>query len=798
MNQISNSSERKKCLRESQSARRRRRPNRQARNSDNKMGVSLSSWSATALSLILAMQSDKSAAFAFTPISTSAKAEMGTSSMSSQPSQFRTSMQFRYTDEDEDAHGHANQNTNPSHSHTSISPVNRRTHTSANANSSSMLDSEVMPGPEPSKQASYFEAMYSMNVPSHSHESYEEVGAFGIPIQNLNNDDLAGMPSWLKPSGFMADGKLNALRAIMRDQDSYLSHLEAEQVISSIREASNGNQEMISGAVDFVLILVETMEMGVVTLIAAAYHYCDAYDARQQSAVNPSGFSHTEYWNKYNLEESANSDRAIKIGQDADQIIIDAATIKRAEMISSASLKSRRPSESESASMRKMLLSETHDWRALAIRSAACLYRLRGIYENFEFRNENGYDSAYPSDDVRVARQALDIHAPLASRLGMHRLKNEIEGAAFRILYRRQYDKVTELTHLNKPCDPEDDNCVVSSFKDGMRLVLDTVTEEVDHLLRRDPCFSKYVGTYKVTGRIKEPYSLWRKMLKVGAKNVLDVPDALALRVVFKGKKMSPDEAVEVTRSRETALCYYIQQMCTSKFRPLRDGRFKDYVANPKPNGYQSLHYTAVAEMEGDAWPFEIQIRSNEMHQVAEFGLAAHWDYKSLGSSNPDPSNLSSPHYAFKLDQCSAAYLRSIQEWHWQRAQARGTWQTDSYSNALEFENGSEMTERQRARDARDEHLAPYLDALMKDHSDLAREHVFIFMSRNENETGQILELPAGACILDALREGGRAFGFTSNRYIEESIIYNGSQSSVTQQLSNGDIIRIPADAFSP
>ena len=104
------------------------------------------------------------------------------------------------------------------------------------------------------------------------------------------------------------------------------------------------------------------------------------------------------------------------------------------------------------------------------------------------------------------------------------------------------------------------------------------------------------------------------------------------------------------------------------------------------------------------------------------------------------------------------------------------------------FERDPETTERLRARD---EHLAPYLDALMKDQSNLSREHVFVFFS-TEDDDGHVLELPNGACVLDALRESERAFGFTSSRMMEQNIIRNGSVTSVTQQLRNGDIITIP------
>jgi (p)ppGpp synthase/HD superfamily hydrolase len=408
---------------------------------------------------------------------------------------------------------------------------------------------------------------------------------------------------------------------------------------------------------------------------------------------------------------------------------------------------------------------------------------LRGIYQNFE-DNKKGLASnrSYSPNDLRVAREALAIHALLASRLGMHRLKNEIEGAAFRILYRRQYDTVTSLTHLSKPCN--EDDCSASNYNDGMRLVLDKVSEEVEQLLQNDPYFTKYVDHYKVTTRVKESYSLWKKMkLQLKSDSILEVSDALALRVVFSAKKMTPDEDDEVTSARDRALCYYVQQTCTHKFKPLEDGRYKDYIARPKANGYQSLHYTAVMEFENDQWPFEIQVRSDEMHHVAEFGLAAHWDYKAQDSTASAGNESAQHHYAFKLDQSSDAYLRSVQEWHWQQAQARGAWLTDSSSSSL-FQKDAEMTERLRDRD---EHLAPYLDALMKDHSNLSREHVFIFLT-NENDDSHVLELPKGASILDALRESG----ITSSRELEAQLIRNGSLTSITQQLGNGDIITIP------
>jgi ppGpp synthetase/RelA/SpoT-type nucleotidyltranferase len=762
------------CISSNMEERRRKRVLR----SSDRSNRSKFSWSQIALSLFLA---GSESVLAFAPSANEA-ASFSTSSLPYVPG-YSTSIKFKNVDEgnDEASILRSARGQSPS-----SLEKNNRTNSSGSSHSSTANASTNNSSVNTSAQATMES---NADISKFDFETF-----FAPPSTTMTKNGHANgyrnqMPSWLRPSGDLAAGKLIALREIMKQSDSYLSQLEAEQVISAIKEASQGDLQKVAGAVDFCLVLIETMEMGVATLIAAAFHYCDAYTARQLSATeSDTSFSHLKYWSKQNQEDVySDTARAIKIGQDAHQLIKDSARIKRAELSASEGLKSR-PTPKESANIRKMLLTETHDWRALAIRSAASLYRLRGIYEHFEENerdNGNGSSpSAYSSYDLRVAREALAIHAPLASRLGMHRLKNEIEGAAFRIIYRRQYGTVTSLTNLSKPC--VQGQCSASTFNDGMSLVLEKVTAEVEHILQNDPYFTKYVDHYKVTARVKESYSLWKKMkLQLKADSILEVPDALALRVVFSAKKMTPDEDREVTSARERALCYYVQQTCTKKFRPLKDGRFKDYIARPKPNGYQSLHYTAVTEFEDEQWPFEIQVRSDEMHHVAEFGLASHWDYKA---QEVGPTVDSKTHYAFKLDQSSDAYLRSVQEWHWEQAQGRGAWLTDSSTSPL-FQRDAEMSERVRARD---EHLAPYLDALMKDHSNLAREHVFIFLT-NENDDSHVLELPKGACILDALRESERTLGITSSRVLERQIIRNGSLTSVTQQLGNGDIIMLPS-----
>ncbi len=780
-------------MRNRSTRRRRKMVNRSRFSSRDNTAAGYWRHSLSALSLLLALSHDRH-------VHVSAFAPNMSATLDSTSTSRATAISFRNVDHDDTHSAGANTNFN--------------TNTNTNTNSSSTISTSL-------NSASHLESLLSISIPSTP-----------TITTHFNNDGRYAdrMPSWLKPRGYLFDEKLDALRESMKDS-SYLSHLDAGKVIAAIREASNGHDDLMAGAAEFALLLVETMEMaaGVETLIAAVFHYCECYSARLHEAKNvnfppsssesesqtssSSEFSHLNYWDCYKSyaeniidhQHQTNNylnSRCIKIGPDAHQLVQDAARIKRAEMVASQSA-NLRPSTEEAGGIRKMLLSETRDWRALALRSAACLYRLRGINEfyadNQRAKNTNMQHKSTSTStsiqispkDIRVAREALSIHAPLASRLGMHRLKNEIEGAAFSILYPRQHAEVTKMTQHNKPCKNLGDECIVSTLSDGMTLILHEVTDKVEGLLERDHYFKQYVDSdsVKVTARIKEPYSLWRKMLKLGAKNVLDVPDALALRVVFDAKKLTTDEDDGVTSARERALCYYVQQSCIDLFKPVNegDGRFKDYIARPKPNGYQSLHYTAFTTFDGEEWPFEIQVRTGDMHQVAEYGLAAHWDYKAQNENEPG-----NPHYAFKLDNSSDAYLRSVQEWHWQQAQARASWAAKSEGSA-----------------SANESLAPYLEKLMKDQSNLAREHVFVFLSCNNNMNNsnsssassstccsQILELPAGACVLDAIHESERMLGYDSRYLQDDQIVHNGHSTTLTQQLSNGDIVTIPAIAI--
>jgi Region found in RelA / SpoT proteins len=107
-----------------------------------------------------------------------------------------------------------------------------------------------------------------------------------------------------------------------------------------------------------------------------------------------------------------------------------------------------------------------------------------------------------------------------------------------------------------------------------------------------------------------------------------DTYDVVALRIIIKGRKLDSDETNETTQHREKALCYYVGHLLQSNWQTLGPDRVKDYIRHPKSNGYRSLHLTASSSVEGVEFPFEVQIRTEEMHEAAEYGVAAHWNYK--------------------------------------------------------------------------------------------------------------------------------------------------------------------------
>jgi (p)ppGpp synthase/HD superfamily hydrolase len=531
-------------------------------------------------------------------------------------------------------------------------------------------------------------------------------------------------------------------------------------------------------------------------------------------------------------------------GEHALQIERDAARLKRLEVVASmvihnANHDSHRvtPDAKAAENLRNLYTTEAKDWRALAIRGAACLYRLKGIIKMKSPAHK------LTKESNRVCREALHIYAPLASRLGMHRLKNELEQAAFQILYKRQHRTVESLLHQTRETQSvrmarrynhyhqEQEQ---PDIGESMQHVLTEVQSEITEFLNNDAVFSASVKDFSVTARVKEGYSTWKKMLRNKWDHILQVPDAIALRIVLNAKKDFDEEPDAVTRARERALCYYAQQLCMNVWAPHKDNpRFKDYIAHPKENGYQSLHYTASTPWHGEEWSMEIQVRSGEMHKVAEFGVASHWNYKltakpvqtSAGKGSYSPFNdpRSTSHGTITINEQfgkvmashnTDAYLRSLQEWHWHQHGSPVNHEPlvlfDEAVNDVEVEEPvsqealslfeeAESRERAERIRARTERIAPYIEALTNEQSDLQRKNVFVFLSPQSSSSstnkddlmadGTVVKLPAGSVVLDAIRKCDLPEDVALIRVMR----HNGAPVSLTSRLQNGDVLTIPA-----
>jgi ppGpp synthetase/RelA/SpoT-type nucleotidyltranferase len=650
------------------------------------------------------------------------------------------------------------------------------------------------------------------------------------------------LPAWLREDkGHLVQENMDKLRSAMLSSSSFFTESEAMKLTYAIREAGQNDPHKMAGAAEFCLIMVETMEMGLNALVAAAFHFCECIDAREravrtfENTEDVDSLSHWEF-RLPPLEIHSFGDHAAKIERDA-------ARLKRLEIVASMVVHNSNTNEGDVAkkaadNLRNLYTTEAKDWRALAIRGAACLYRLRGILKDQELQEQ----PILTKEANRVCREAFRIYAPLASRMGMHRLKNELEHAAFQILYRRQHRTYESLLRQTRSSEnirsaarkgaERSETSEEPNIGENMEEILAHVKETMTEFLENDPVFMASVTNFSVTARVKESYSTWRKMLRNGFDHITQVPDALALRIVLDAKKEHSDESDAVTRARERALCYYAQQLCKTVWRPYEgDPRFKDYIATPKENGYQSLHYTAGTKWNNEDWRMEIQIRTGEMHKVAEFGVASHWNYKAIAkpsfrerhheNSNDISQESLLTVETFMVDQeeqrddpfgkvtianndrSSDAYLRSLQEWHWETQ--HGSSPIRQIPLVL-WDNEAESRERAERIRARTQRLAPYLEALANEQDDLQRKNVFVFLAPQkqsseveDDETnngyplpteGTVVALPAGASILDAIRKCD--LPMTPGNANTNFVIRNGTPASLDSQLQNGDVLSIP------
>jgi guanosine-3',5'-bis(diphosphate) 3'-pyrophosphohydrolase len=252
--------------------------------------------------------------------------------------------------------------------------------------------------------------------------------------------------------------------------------------------------------------------------------------------------------------------------------------------------------QAQAENIRKMLVAMAEDIRVVLIKLGDRLHNMRTV-------------QVLPLERrLRVSRETLDIYAPLAHRLGIWQMKGELQDLAF-----AQLDPDNFLTIQHKVAKQREER---ESFVRDMGEILDREIEEL--------------GMHaEISGRPKHLYSIWDKMHRSG-KEIDEIYDLFAMRVLVDSIKD----------------CYGVLGVVHSLWRPI-PGRFKDYIAMPKGNGYQSLH-TSVISHTGE--PIEVQIRTVDMHQTAEFGVAAHWRYKE--SDRPDE----------KVDE-RFSWLRLLMDW---------------------------------------------------------------------------------------------------------------------------------------
>ncbi|MEE1037589.1 MAG: bifunctional (p)ppGpp synthetase/guanosine-3',5'-bis(diphosphate) 3'-pyrophosphohydrolase [Eubacterium sp.] len=329
----------------------------------------------------------------------------------------------------------------------------------------------------------------------------------------------------------------------------------------------------------------------------------------------------------------------------------------------------------QAETLRKMFFAMSKDIRVLIVKLADRLHNLRTI----------GFMK--PEKIKEKCNETLEIYSPLASRLGLFQFKMEYEDICLKNLWPEDYNY---LTRRLKEKEAENVGSI-NKIIEGINSVLED--SEID---------------YTIYGRIKHHYSIYRKM-KNQNKQFSEIFDLFAVRIIVDSIKD----------------CYAVLGLVHSMWTPI-PGRFKDYIAMPKPNMYQSIHTTVIGEK---GLPFEIQIRTKEMHKIAEYGIAAHWKYKEGVKADENEEKLS--------------WLRQSLEWQ------------------KELDNPNE-----------------FLDTLKMD---LFENEVFVFTPR-----GDVMELPAGATPLDF---AFKVHSHVGAKCVGAKV--NGKMVTIDHALQNGDIIEI-------
>ena len=380
------------------------------------------------------------------------------------------------------------------------------------------------------------------------------------------------------------------------------------------------------------------------------------------------GIENTEIVEKFGPEIGKLVDATTKLGKISLQTTN--VTTRRGSALSGAS---------QAENLRKMLVAMAEDLRVVFIKLADRLHNMRTL------------QALTPEQQIRISHETLDIYAPLAHRLGIWEVKWQLEDLSFRYLEPEKYRSIATL--------------IASKRADRERFIAD-----VTWLLKQE--FEKAGIKAEITGRAKHIYSIYQKTERYIAlgKDFDDIHDLLALRVVVD---TVPD-------------CYASLGIVHNLWRPLPD-QFDDYIANPKANGYQSLHTTVMCER---TTPLEIQIRTREMHRIAEYGVAVHWHYKEGGKQDPTYED-------------GIGWLRQLIDWH------------RELSGAEEF-----------------------LESVK---TDVFSDQVFVYTPK-----GDVKDLPKGSTPLDFAYRIHTEMG---NRCIGSKV--NGKLVPLNTELHNGDIIEI-------
>ncbi len=367
-----------------------------------------------------------------------------------------------------------------------------------------------------------------------------------------------------------------------------------------------------------------------------------------------------------------------KFGADVRNLV-EGVTKLKFKAPQDASAKQRAAVETTRAaeSLRKMLLAMANDFRVIIIKLADRLHNMQTL------------EGLSAEKRTRIARETLDVFAPLAARLGIWEIKWQLEDLAFKHLHPKEFQQVSEMVSKPRRERETEINQAILALKERLE--------------------QRGIFGVEIKGRAKHLYSIFNKMVKQGL-NFADIHDLLAMRVIVP----------------ETQDCYIVLGVVHDLWLPIR-GLFFDYIATPKTNGYQSIH-TKVIGPNGHS--LEVQIRTREMHQVAEYGVAAHWTYKEGRAALDETSRLT------------------------QLRQQLFDWSTDARTSS---------------------------DFLRSLSTDLFSEQVFVFTPK-----GDVLDLPKNSTPVDFAFRVHTQLGLTT-----VGARVNGVMVPLSTRLQNGDVVEL-------